>query len=143
MAKSLGPFVFTGLLLVQIAWLSNLADAQQTNDEKLVRALNIQHIEDAVMITDISVGDKSIKCGLFVKPPLVIQPVEPFHGRSDWLRDMTISLINRTNKTIAFAEVSLRFLDTGDCRSLPCATEIIHIGQYPAVDAYSGLTGKP
>jgi hypothetical protein len=122
--------------------LNARAAAQSTNDEKIVRALNVQHINDAVMLTDIAVGGKSINCGLFIKPRRVIQPVEPFHAGPDWLQDMTISLLNRTNKTIAFGELSLFFLDTGDCKSLPCASAIIHVGRLPAIDAYSG-NGKP
>jgi hypothetical protein len=58
--------MLTGLLLVQMTWRP-LNLSAQANDEKSIRALNIQHIEDAVMIADISVAGKSVKCGLFVK----------------------------------------------------------------------------
>ena len=37
----------------------------------------------------------------------------------------------------------MMFLDTGDCRSLPCAIEEIHLGQMPSVAAYDSRTGQP
>lgn len=123
--------------------LLQAALAQLTDSEKLVRANDPAQITDAVMITDISVAGKSVDCGLFVKPPDIVQPVAPFQAGNDWLQKMTISLFNRTNKTIVFGAINLNFLDTGNCRTLPCAAEQIHIGQLPAVDAYNGRTGKP
>jgi hypothetical protein len=103
MSKRLSRIAKSLLFYVLIAPRLNFgAGAQSTSDEKIVRALNIQHINDAVMLTDISVGGKSINCGLFIKPRRVIQPVEPFMRGLDWLQDMTISLLNRTNKTIVW-----------------------------------------
>lgn len=119
------------------------ANAQQTSSEKLVKADDPSQITDAVMITSITVADKSVDCGLFVKPPRVIQPVAPFQAGSDWLQQMAISLFNRTNKTIVSGTITLQFLDTGDCRTQPCAADQIHFGQVPAVDAYYGRTGQP
>jgi hypothetical protein len=116
--------------------------AQQTS-EKLVRVNQAAQITDAVMISNVAVGGKTVECGLFVKPPAVVQPVTPFQAGSDWLQQMTISLINRTAKTIVFGAISVSFLDTGDCKSLPCAGASINFGQRPAVDAYDGRTGQP
>lgn len=118
------------------------AHAQQTG-ERLVRANDPAQITDAVMITDISVGGNGVQCGLFVKPPAIVQPVAPFHAPDDWLKTMTISLFNRTNKNIVAGQIALDFLDTGDCRALPCAVENIHLGHMPTVDAYNGRTGQP
>src|SRR5579875_546913 len=56
---------------------------------------------------------------------------------------MTITLINRTNKAIVYGGIIFHFLDTGDCKSQPCAGTEIHFGQLPAVDAYYARTGKP
>jgi len=60
-----------------------VAHSQQTNGEKLVRADDPAQITDAVMITNITVGGKNVDCGLFVKPPAVVQPVAPFQADSD------------------------------------------------------------
>ena len=117
--------------------------AQQAG-EKIVDAHDdIEQIHDAVLISNVSVNGKTVECGLFVKPPLVIQPVMPFRASDDWLQQMTISLVNRTNKTIVFADIHLHFLDTGDCRSAPCVGGELRLGQMPAIDAYEGRTGRP
>ncbi|SRR5579884_190903 len=137
---SLLPLSCTIWILLGVA---GSATAQLSNNEKLVRCNDPAHITDAVMISDISVAGKTIECGLFIKPPAVVQPVSPFQASSDWLQQMTISLINRTNKTIVFGAIELVFLDTGDCRSLPCTAYPIHLGQMPAMDAYDGRTGLP
>jgi hypothetical protein len=116
--------------------------AQQTG-EKVVRAEQAAQITDAVMISNVSVAGNTVECGLFIKPPTVVQPVTPFQAGPDWLQQMTISLVNRTNKTIVFGEILLHFMDTGDCKSLPCARADLHLGQIPAIDAYDGRTGQP
>lgn len=123
--------------------LAGALHAQQVG-EKLVRVNDPAQITDAVMISNIAVAGKTVECGLFIKPPIVIQPVTPFQAGSDWLQHMTISLINRTNKTIVFGVIIFHFLDVGDCSSAqPCAEAEIHLGQMPAIDAYDGRTGQP
>jgi hypothetical protein len=122
--------------------LVGVAQAQQAS-ERLVSVRDPEQITDAVLISNVAVVGKSVECGLFIKPPDVVQPVTPFQAGSDWLQQMTISLVNRTNKTIAFGDIHVHFLDTGDCRSLPCVGAEITLGQMPAVDAYEGRTGRP
>ncbi len=91
--------------------------AQQTG-EKLLKVIQAEQITDGVLISDVSVAGNTVECGLFIKPPLVIQPVTPFQAGGDWLQQMTISLVNRTNKTVVFGAITLTFLDTGDCHAL-------------------------
>jgi hypothetical protein len=91
--------------------------------EKVVSVKQAAQITDAVMISNVSVAGRTIECGVFIKPPAVVQPVTAFQAASDWLQQMTISLVNRTNKTIVFGAVSFSFLDTGDCQAVPCVTE--------------------
>lgn len=116
--------------------------AQQTS-ERLVSANDVEQINDAVLISNIAVAGKTVECGLFIRPPVVIQPITPFQAGPDWLRQMTISLVNRTNKTIVFGDIHLHFLDTGDCRSVPCVGAELTPGQMPAIDAFEGRTGRP
>jgi len=117
--------------------------AQQTS-ERLVRVQQATQITDAVMISNVAVAGKTIECGLFIKPPAVVQPFTPFEAGGDWLRQMTISLINRTNKTIVFGAVTFHFLDVGECSvAQPCAGAGLEFGQRPAIDAYDGRTGQP
>ncbi len=115
----------------------------QQSGEKLVKAIQATQITDAVLISNVAVAGKTVECGLFIKPPTIDQPVTPFQAGPDWLRQMTISLVNRTNKTIVFGDIHLHFLDTGDCRSVPCVGAELTLGQMPAIDAYSGRTGRP
>ena len=120
-----------------------VALARSASGEDVVRVTDFPRITDPVMITNISVGGKPIECGLFIKPPGVIQPVAPFEASGDWLRQMIVSLINRTDETIVFGELNLDFLDTGDCRTQPCVGAQLRFGQRPAIDAYDGRTGQP
>ena len=117
--------------------------AFQATGEKILYANAPVQITDAVMITSIAVEGRPIRCGLFVKPPAVVEPVTPFQAGPNWLQTTTISLINRTNKTIASGQLTLCFLDVGDCRHRPCPAGHIQLGQIPAIAAYDGRTGKP
>jgi hypothetical protein len=123
--------------------LAGATHAQLTG-ERLVRVTQISQITDAVMISNVAVGGRTIECGLWIKPPLVIQPFIPFEAGGDWLQQMTISLINRTNKTVVFGRVIFHFMDAGDCSSArPCPEALLEVGQIPAIDAYDGRTGQP
>ncbi|MGH9581382.1 MAG: hypothetical protein ACRD4O_00405, partial [Bryobacteraceae bacterium] len=94
--------------------------AFQASGDKVVYCNAPAQITDPVMITNVTVEGESVDCGLFVKPPAVVQSLTPFPAGSDWLQTMTISMINRTNKIIVFGQITLVFLDTGDCRAIPC-----------------------
>ena len=133
------PFFACAMLGVLVA----TALAQLAPGEKLLHVNAANRIPDAVMVTNVSVAGKTIECGLWVKWPAVMQPVTPFQAGDDWLRQTTITLFNRTNKTIVYGSVLLQFLDTGDCKSVPCSTAEIEFGQPPTVDCYDGRTGKP
>ncbi len=116
----------------------------QESGEKVVKLMDVEHITDAVLISNISVAGKTVECGLFIKPPVVIQPVAPFRAESNWLQQMTISMVNRTDKTIVFGGIIFHFLDVGDCSpAQPCVEAEIHLGQMPTIDAYDGRTGRP
>lgn len=114
--------------------LAGALHAQQVG-EKLVRVNDPAQITDAVMISNVAVAGKTVECGLFIKPPLVIQPFTPFQAGSHWLEQMTISLINRTGRTIVSGGLIFHFLDTGDCQSSPCVESELHFGQLPEIDA--------
>ena len=113
----------------------------RASDEKLVKADDPVQRTDAVMITEISVGGMKVDAGLFLKPDLV-QPVAPFPADREWLDKMTIVLINRTNKTIVRAGVTMQFLDTGDCVAQPCDATLLQLGNTP-LGANDGREGQP
>ncbi len=117
--------------------------AQQTLQVTVSAKDDIEQINDAVLISNIAVTDKTVECGLFIKPPAVVQPVAPFPAGSDWLQQMTISLVNRTDKMIDYGSLILHFMDTGDCQSTPCAGANLVFGKRPSVDAFDYRTGRP
>lgn len=116
--------------------------ARQGNARLVSARDDVEQINDAILISNIAVGGKTVECGLFIEHDRV-QPVTPFQASGDWLQQMTISLVNRTNKTIVYGSVIMHFVDTGDCVSLPCAGTELHFGHMPAIDAYDGRTGQP
>lgn len=128
--------VAIGLILAPV-W------AQQSMQRQVSAYDDIEQITDAVLISNVAVSGETISCGLFIKPPAVIQPVAPFQASGDWLQQMTISLVNRTNEPIVAGGIIFHFMDTGDCRSIPCIGTGLRFGQVPKIDAYDGRTGKP
>jgi hypothetical protein len=120
-----------------------LVPAQETS-ERTIQCNDPMQITSPVLISNVAVSDKTVECGLFIKPPAVVQPITPFQASDDWLQHMTISLVNRTQQVIDFATVSLMFLDNAvDCRTQVCPLEQIHLGQIPKLDAFNGRTGQP
>ena len=43
-------------------------------------------INDAVMISNVSIAGQTVECGVFIKPPDIVQPVTPFQAGPDWLQ---------------------------------------------------------
>jgi hypothetical protein len=74
--------------------------------------------------------------------PKVMQPGTPFQANGDWLKNMSIVLKNRTNKTIEWALIYIYFPDTGDGITQTESLYSIQIGQMPAVDFFTGKGGK-
>lgn len=108
--------------------------------KKLVQ-VGMQHREDAVMITRVKIGDFVVPCGLLVAQN-IMQPYEEFEADSNWLKNMTIGLFNRTNKTIVAFTVTLAFPETSDGVT-PVHVSIFQAGRIPESVAYSGRTGLP
>jgi len=133
--------LYLGCILLALA--TGALWAFQNSGSHVLYCNQAAEITDAVMISNVSVAGNTVECGLFIKPPDIVQPVTPFQAGSDWLQQMTITLINRTNKTIVCGGIIFHFLDTGDCKAQPCAGVGLRFGQIPEIDAYDGRTGKP
>ena len=129
--------------VAMLCFLAATALAQLAPGQKLLEVRDPDRVADAVMITDVSVAGKTIECGLWVRWPAVMQPVTPFQAGDDWLRQTTVTLFNRTDKTIVYGSLIMHFLDTGDCRAVPCDGAFVEFGRPPAIDAYDPRTGKP
>lgn len=85
---------------------------------------------DALWIFDIAIGDQQI------------EPRVPFQAGDNWLKDMSILLRNRTDKTIDYLEIRSRFPEGGNGRTEPLTAYHIQLGQIPAVDRFNGK-GEP
>jgi hypothetical protein len=99
--------------------------------------IDAQYRVDPVTITNVIVGDQEIQPGVSTGPREV-QPGTPFQSDEDWLKKMSISLKNRTDKVIVRAEVELYFPDTGDgSSSQPVEGYNVSLGRRPEIDSYS------
>jgi hypothetical protein len=106
--------------------------AGQTDQDSSQKLVEIEFMgrSDAVWIFTIATGDQQIEPGV------------PFQAGGDWLKDMSILLRNRTDKTIDYVEIALRFPEAGNGRTEPTVIYHIQLGQIPAVDRFNGH-GEP
>jgi hypothetical protein len=65
---------------------------------------------------------------------MAVGSLKPFQAGDDWIQSMSISLKNRTNKTIVYVYVLLGFPEAGDGKTVPYAAQRIELGRPPAVD---------
>ena len=115
--------------------------AQAATGEKVIDLMEAQTRGDPVEITKVTVGDTDVQCGLLVRPAEA-QPVTPFLAGSGWLRETTIFIFNRTNKTIVAAHLTLTFPETGDGHVKSVAAFPLRLGRLPAADSINGRTGQ-
>jgi hypothetical protein len=98
----------------------------------------------AVVVTTVTVGNLDVPCHAVHGPAGSFQPAPPFQADDDWLKDTTVYLFNRTNKTIAHVWITISFPQTGDGMSQ--ATSItayyIMLGRRPPVANFDSRTGK-
>jgi hypothetical protein len=72
--------------------------------------------DDAIVISRVRLGDSELRCGLPItrsEQPRY-QSIVPFEAGSDWLGNLKIDILNRTDKTIAYLQIYLGFPETGD-----------------------------
>jgi hypothetical protein len=125
--------------LVLSGWLGwRLAPVAAANSGKsLDKIVNLdrQFRLDAVTITKVTVAGQQIQPG---KSGGVREEERgtPFQADEDWLKNMSISLLNRTDKVIVCAQVQFFFPDTGDGVSQPITTYTITVGQRPESSLY-------
>ncbi|MGB9458025.1 MAG: hypothetical protein WCB12_18390 [Bryobacteraceae bacterium] len=131
-----------GFLAVAAAW-SDSSVVSAFADDKVIE-VEPQHRNDPVMITRVAFRDSDLQCGL-IASRTEVEPVTPFEAGDDWLQNLTLYLLNRTNKTIAFSNIVLAFPETGDGRSPqhPQRVYNLNLGRLPDFVAFSGRTGEP
>lgn len=103
---------------------------------KVVDIREIQRVWDAVRITAVTIGTQRIQAGLSGARG-EIKPGIPFQADDDWLKNLSISITNRTNKPIVCAQLRLWFPDTGDgTAARPTTHYDITVGQRPESSLY-------
>jgi hypothetical protein len=127
--------VLACIVLSELGWrIAPVAAATGRPGTKMVH-IDAQYPVDPVTITKVIVGDQEIQPGVSTGVREV-QPGNPFQADEDWLKNMSITLKNRTDKVIVRAEVQLWFPDTGDgSPSQPATAYTITLGQRP-IDSY-------
>jgi len=89
-----------------------------------------QYSLDAVTIAKVTVAGQQIQPG--ISGVRQEESGTPFQADEDWLKNMSISLLNRTDKVIVCAQVQFAFPDTGDgSPAQPITTYTITVGQRP------------
>jgi hypothetical protein len=98
-----------------------------------------QHRNDAVAVTRVTLGNAVLACGI---PDSLVSPPEvtPVAAGPNWLMELTIYALNRTNKSIVYSELMLSFPETGNGKTpqTPQTGVPLRLGAYPAAVAYLG-----
>jgi hypothetical protein len=134
----------TKMLATLFAVLAYLIPAASLPQQGLDRTVYIgrQTRMYPVTVERVTVGDQVIQTGV-MGGPIVIQAGTPFQANNDWLKNMSIVLKNRTNKTIDWAQIYLSVPDTGEGVTRTLAIYPLQIGKMPAVDFLPGKGGTP
>lgn len=142
MARTLRSYPAPKLLSRCAVALAILLGGTAWAGDKLIQ-VDGQHRHDAVVITKVTYGNSEVDCGLVVSST-ALQPVIPFQAGDDWLQDVTVYLLNRTDKMIVFAQTTLAFPETGDGSfQRPMRVYNVTLGRLPPNAAFSGRTGQP
>jgi hypothetical protein len=140
MLASLACLVLSGWLGPRIAPVA-AANPGKYLGTKIVYIDN-QYRMDPVTIEKVTVESQLIQPGVSTAAR-VEQPATPFQADEDWLKNMSISLKNRTDKVIVRAEIMLWFLDTGNGITPPgrisptVSMYVMTFGQRPEIDSFT------
>lgn len=123
-------------LLAGALWHVEPVAADNRASQLLTRAVNVDrlHTLDAVGITEVAVGGRRVEVGEFSIHE--DRPGLPFQADDDWLKNMTISVRNRTDKTIICGEVRLWFPETALGPDHAQTAYLLRFGQRPESARY-------
>jgi len=77
-----------------------------------------------------------VQTGRFDKPWTIdIEPTTPFIAGDDWIQNLSIHLLNRTNRMIVCANVGIGFPETGDGHTRPMGIFNLNLGRMPSAAA--------
>ena len=116
------------LMLVVAAYWPGSGSAAAAGSQRQV-ALPIAHPNEALVITKITLGNATVQPGRFIKPT-TIDPVTPFQADDDWIQNLSVYLLNRTNMTIVSVNLRIFFPETAtDTR--PQGVITLNLGRIP------------
>jgi len=96
-----------------------------------------------VVITKVTLGSVAVQAGRFVRPANTPpDPITPFLADDDWVQNLTVYLLNRTNQTIVYADFTFSFPETTDWASRFRAGSGLVLGRIPQSAAF-GDDGRP
>jgi len=96
--------------------------------------IDAQYQVDPVTITNVKEGDQTIQPGLSTGAR-EDRPGAPFQADEDWLKNLSLTLQNRTNQSIVRAQIVVYFLGSGASQSV--ATYYIKLGERPDAESFT------
>ena len=85
-----------------------------------------------VVLTKIALHDTVVQSGRFVRSRVEpVDAVTPFRAGDDWIANLTLFLLNRTNRTIVHFSIRLGFPETGDGLVHPQYARTLNFGRMP------------
>ncbi|MGD0496972.1 MAG: hypothetical protein ABSC23_00895 [Bryobacteraceae bacterium] len=103
--------------------------------------LHITTRMEPAVATKVTLGNATVQAGRFVKSAReTSDPITPFWADDDWVQDLTVYFLNRTNNTIVYAYILFSFSQTTDGQiryAFP-----LTLGVVPPSVSF-GLDGKP
>jgi hypothetical protein len=127
------------VLSSSLGWSSGRGVSAATPAKSLgTKAVDVDHQYrlDAVTISKVTIADQPIQPGLS-SGAREDEAGTPFQANEDWLKNMSISLTNRTDEAIVCAQIQLWFPDTGDGGpGRPVTVYTITVGKRPEWSTY-------
>jgi len=98
---------------------------------------------EPVVVTKITHRNVAVQPGRFVKPAEAApDPVTPFPADDDWVQNLTVYLLNRTNRTVVYASVYFSFPETTDWATRSRAVFPLTLGRIPP-SVTVDMNGRP
>jgi len=100
---------------------------------------------DPVAITRVTLGGADVLCCGSILSPIEVQRATPVAASDDWLQNITIYLLNRTDKNIVNGTITLDFPETGaGTPDSPRRPYVIGFGRLPpGTVVINGRTRQP
>lgn len=134
-----GALAFSALVIFATQYVKSEAVAAPMQRQVEFR---IQNKYEPVVITKITLGNVIVQPGRFVKPVgEAPDPVTPFTAGDDWVQNLTVYLLNRTNQVIVYAHLVLSFPETSDRQTRFRAMHVLTLGRIPESAAFDA--GRP